>query len=220
MEKVYFKAVLSQERKWIEKQCNIDLYSLNGSFPKENVLWKISVYPTGRWPYGEVHGFVEKFQVHKKLKFTWKEAKDAIKGNFLGVKNVKQHYEDGGQKFDLVRSEYIAFTLRAWLDDEKNLNLLKKYENQKEKERQDIKLGRFWLETGSMQTHIKVANVHGILRLESIEQTDLEKYAIVLSKSFPKQLVTWMTYCNNPEAYRRKRMSIEQNESFGPNYFE
>ena len=199
MKKVYFEALISKERKWLEENNNVELYSCGHSFLHDDVLWRFNLYSIG--VADKVYGFIEKKQNAETLSFTWKEAQAAVTGNFLKVRNIIQ-CQELQRKFELVKSEYVAFTLRTNLYDKSEL---KPWANWKEtKKIDDVNKAKFWVETGSVRDYALLSNVHGLLTLEHSGRLSLEECALTLSRVFPKRLVIWMTYCHNEEAYRRK----------------
>ena len=204
MQKVYFDAVLSNDRKGIEQENNIEVYALKTSFFDDDILWRFSLYCVGVGC--KAYGFIEKVQNDKKLKFSWEEAKEAIRGNFLEVESVSM-LEESRWKFNPPKGELrrcIAFTLRTWINSRKALENWKCWE--KTQKFDDVENVTFWLETGDIKDRNKVSNVHGLITLQH-ECSNIESYAHVLSRIFPKNLVTWLSFCSNPRAYRRKLIS-------------
>ena len=216
MKRVYFKANLSKERKWLEENNNVELYSCGDSFLNDNVLWRFNLYSIEA--ADEVYGFIEKKRNAETLSFTWKEAHAAVTGNFLEVRNIRQtQCQEPQRLFDLVESEYVAFTLRT---NQCNKNELEPWASWGETKKIDnVNNAEFWVETGSIRDYARLSNVHGLLTLERSGRVSLEESALMLSRIFPKRLVIWMTYCHNEEAYRRKLIYDDsQYDGFEGNY--
>jgi len=198
MEKAYFDVTLSKERKSIEENDNVELYSLNGSFGRDDVLWRFNLYCVGA--SFKAYGSIEKKRKNDKLPFSTEEATSAVFGNFLGVKSLTWCTEPQ-ERFAFFRSEYIAFTLRTSINVRERLM---DYQKWKKQNHNDVNNGKFWVETGSIRDQNRVSNVHGLLTLEYENNLDLEDCAHMLGRVFPKELITWMTYCTNRVAYHRK----------------
>ena len=181
---VCFEAMLSKERKGIEKENNVEVYSLNQSFQDDDILWRFSLVSIGLSDI--VHGFVEKMQKRERLQFTWEEAEAAIKGNFLAERNVSI-YENSWkiEEHDFIKHQQIAFTLRTRIYDRKELEHLELWDKRKI---EDERAGHFWVETGPIHDERVVSNVHGLLTLEwGGKWLHLEDYAQKLKKVFPKK---------------------------------
>ena len=97
-----------------------------------------------------------------------------------------------GKNWELFAGKEVAFILLAGCEEQcKTL---------RETERINETSDDCFIETGRISLEERVSNVHGLLTLKEV--IFLEECAQALAKMFPKNLITWMTYCTNGGAWK------------------
>ena len=196
MERFYFNAKLSEKRAWLNGG-NVELYSLRKSF-ESGVMWKFTISPTESL---SVEGYVEKIENGQVVKFEDNEAKSAIYGIFLRAK--KPTPVPPMNDFPVFKGKDVAFTLRmpCTLQSE-----LKEYQHIQKFSQ--LVLGRnVSYRTNNIKRETRVSCVRGLLTLDQV--LPLEECAEILAAAnFPREMITWLTYCTNVEAWTRNFRSI------------
>ena len=187
---LHFEVEIDSGRSWLEENSDIEIYSLNKSFYEEDVLWKFNLYgKNGK----TVEGFVEKLKEKKKIQFLEDDAISAIEQNFLRASNLNTSPKKNPQKFNSFKGKNVAFTLRTKLNEKEALHEFKSisFENDLP-EVEKIK-------TSKVYPRESFASIHGLLITKEI--FSLEVCAEILAKKFPRELITWLTYCTDKEKY-------------------
>ena len=192
---------------------NIELYSLNGSFERENVLWEIVITSsttssTQQGAVTEIRGFVFKKQSTvdptgrinwNRLFFVESEAKLALTCTFLNAfPDVRVNGIAPPNPEPIIppfSSREIMFTLRSRNVTEPTF--LAQYQN---RVIEISPANNYAIATGAIISRTDVTNVHGVLYLLN-PVSSLEECATILATIFPKQLIVWMTYCTNYKRY-------------------
>ena len=184
MQKFFFSATLSKLRSWLSDG-NVELYSLDESFD-DGSLWKFTLAPSSSL---DIEGCVRKIKDGRVVTFQKEEAEDAIVGNFLRVSDIE---EIESFEFEFFTSNQVAFTLRV--PD-------RRWEELQEFTCKCWKEDGIQVETSDISRESKVSNVYGLLTLE--DEKELEDCAEILAKYFPKNLITWLSYCKSEGGWKR-----------------
>ena len=186
MQKFFFSTTLSKLRSWLSDG-NVELYSLDESFD-DGILWKFTLAPSSNL---DIKGSAQKIKDGRVIAFEMAETKAAINGNFLGVFD-RPIEEMESFEFEFLTCNQVAFTLRVpdirW------------------KELQEFtckcwRKGGIQVETSDISRERRVSNVYGLLSLD--DENKLEDCAEILAKYFPKNLITWLSYCKSEEGWKR-----------------
>ena len=189
--KLPFTAKTSAGRIWLKDRSNIEVYSLNESFCND-ILWKANIY---RKNEEIVEGFIEKIEKKKEIEFSEKDAESALRGIFLRCE-PQIHMNMELENFIPYKATNVSFTLKTNLSEKEQLET---HGNISEPGKNCSKFKK--IKTSSVVERRDVANVHGLLTTNQI--LSLEDCAEILAERFPRELITWLTYCTDVQRYQQ-----------------
>ena len=187
-----FQLQTSRGRIWLKDGDNIEIYSLNGSFCR-NELWKFNLLRTVQ--QNVITGSVQKILGGVNVGFSQLEAEQALRSNFYQSTNII-FIDQGAIPFNPLIGTNVVFTLRTKINQQMQLRI---YQNLSHS-MLDPAVGQIHFQTGSVSPKDSLANIHGLLTTTSA--FPIEQCAEILAKKFPRELITWLSYCTNTEAYR------------------
>ena len=192
-EKMRFTATLPRPLEWILPG-NTMLYSLNESF-QMNILWKFIVFPARVAQLNQIESFIEKWQNGLPIPFQQSEAISAIKGVFTGVYNimVPPAATQLMQSVPSFTDSFVAFTLRIF--DASKRPRLELTQNRNKENLNCL------IQTGTLKPERNAINVFGLLTTPG-QICSLEDCSQILAGIFDKDLITWLSYCTNPDAWK------------------
>ena len=133
------------------------------------------------------------------IPFQQSEAISAIKGAFTGVYNilVAPAATQLMQSVPSFTDRFVAFTLRIF--DTSKLNKLNSTQNRNLQV--VVENLNCLIQTGTLKEERNAINVFGLLTTQD-QIRSLEACSQILAGIFDKDLITWLIYCTNPDAWK------------------